>query len=105
METKYSIRLSNGSVLEHCTLSGTTWHYPGALSSSVFEYNLSRVEIWPEEENPTTDIYTDMNLLFCIQQSEELTMFAMLPKTPQEIQAENMRADIDYIAMLTGITL
>lgn len=105
MEPTYSIRLSNGRVLEHCTLSGTTWLYPGTIYSTSFEYNLTRVEIWPEEENPTTNVYTELSLMFCINQSEELTMFAFLPKSPQEIQAENMRADIDYIAMLTGITL
>lgn len=99
------IKLSNGAELKQLTLNGTVFSAPYPLSADVFEYSLSEVQVFTNDDSTDPDDVIREAVLVFLNSTEESCEFALRARTPSERNLLTVRADIDYIAMLTGIRL
>ena len=98
--------LSNGAVLDNLTLNGDEFTAEYAISPTTFQYNLAIVSVYENSEDETpAQVLRDAKLVYCRAITENLTRFALIESSSLERSMYDLRADIDYIAMLTGITL
>lgn len=98
----YSLTLSNGVELQNLTRNGDCFISSDTkLTARIFEYNLRQVTL-SDGENQWQ--YKDLALVM-FEHKETEVWFAFRELTTMELQMESLRADLDYIAMLTGITL
>ena len=98
----YSLTLSNGVELQNLTRNGNCFISSDTeLTARIFEYNLRQVTL---SDGETQWQYQDLALVMLVHKETEV-WFAFRELTTAELQMESLRADLDYIAMLTGITL
>ena len=110
----YTITLADGTKLEGLTMNGDMFCSKSEISAQTFSGKLGHVVI---EGNPDTDeadiIGTHLhmqllNLAHYTQAQHGLAdgwYFALREIPANEFEALKARSDIDYIAMMTGITL
>ena len=94
---KYTITLSDGTKLKDLSLNGNNFVSKTKVTEDLFAFNLSPVMINDEE-------HEQMELVQ-IQEHEDGYYIVLRDVTDAEIAAAKVRADIEYIAMMTGVEL
>lgn len=98
----YTLTLSNGVELQNLTRNGSCFISQDLdLDEKIFEYNLRQVTL-AEGENQWH--YRDL-VLVMFERKENEVWFSFREMSAIELKLEALRADLDYVAMLTGITL
>lgn len=98
----YTLTLSNGIELQNLTRNGSCFISTDMdLTERVFEYNLRQVTLSDGESQWN---YRDLVLVMFEKKDTEV-WFSFRELSSMELQMEALRADLDYVAMLTGITL
>ena len=100
-EKVYTVTLADGTELTNLTLNGNNFISETAIGAAVFEDNCSPVVI---SDGETEETHEHMELV-------QVTVYGgdywfVLRDIPQEeLEKIQTRADIEYIAMMTGIEL
>lgn len=98
-EKIYTITLADGTVITDLRLNGNNFVSKKRIRDSVFDGNLSDVVINDGERD---EVHTNMELIQMTKMgSEYWFILADIPK--ERLEREQMRADIDYIAMMTDV--
>lgn len=112
----YTITLSDGSKLENLRLNGNNFIANYQLSEADFNHKLSSVDI--ESDDPNVDEltigidlghYDNMQLItlqhgMSYMEPDEY-WFALAPISEEQMRYGQLRADIEYLAMMTDTEL
>lgn len=93
-----TIALSNGTELTGLKLNGNNYISPEKLTEDTFADGLSPVVINGEE-------HEQMALVQCIQHADGRTWFILRDVTAEEVAQAKLRADIDFLALMTDVKL
>lgn len=93
-----TIALSNGTELTGLELNGNNYISPEKLTEDTFADGLSPVVINGEE-------HEQMALVQCIQHADGRTWFILRDVTAEEVAQAKLRADIDFLALMTDVKL
>lgn len=93
-----TIALSNGTELTGLELNGNNYISPEKLTEDTFADGLSPVVINGEE-------HEQMALVQCIQHADGRTWFILRDVTAEEVAQAKLRADIDFLALMTDVEL
>lgn len=93
-----TIALSNGTELTGLELNGNNYISPEKLTEDTFADGLSPVVINGEE-------HEQMALVQCIQHADGRTWFILRDATAEEVAQAKLRADIDFLALMTDVEL
>lgn len=93
-----TIALSNGTELTGLELNGNNYISPKKLTEDTFADGLSPVVINGEE-------HEQMALVQCIQHEDGRTWFILRDVTAKEVAQAKLRADIDFLALMTDVEL
>ena len=93
-----TIALSNGTELTGLELNGNNYISPEKLTEDTFADGLSPVVINGEE-------HEQMALMQCIQHADGRTWFILRDVTAEEVAQAKLRADIDFLALMTDVEL
>lgn len=102
MEKKYSITLANGVCLENLSLNGNNYISNEDIDESVFEGNLSTVVISDGERTRT---HKNMELVHLAKADDGKCWFIIRDIPKAKMETLRLQADVEYIAMMTGIKL
>lgn len=107
----YKITLADGTVIDDISVNGTTLVAKRNIDESVFEHNLSPVDIeWVKDEEkayPMMDIsghHENMQYIHIESPNDEF-WFGLADIPHDELRYEKLRSDIEYISMMTDIEL
>ena len=93
-----TIALSNGTELTGLELNGNNYISPEKLTEDTFADGLSPVVINGEE-------HEQMALVQCIQHADGRTWFILRDATAEAVAQAKLRADIDFLALMTDVEL
>ncbi len=93
-----TIALSNGTELTGLELNGNNYISPEKLTEDTFADGLSPVVINGEE-------HEQMALVQCIQHADGRTWFILRDVTAEEVAQAKLRADIDFLSLMTDVEL
>ena len=93
-----TIALSNGTELTGLELNGNNYISPEKMTEDTFADGLSPVVINGEE-------HEQMALVQCIQHADGRTWFILRDVTAEEVAQAKLRADIDFLALMTDVKL
>ena len=93
-----TIALANGTELTGLELNGNSYISPEELTEDTFADGLSPVVINGEE-------HEQMALVQCIQHADGRTWFILRDVTAEEVAQAKLRADIDFLALMTDVKL
>ena len=106
----FSITLADGSSINNLTRNGSLFCSDNpSISRDTFKSNLQHVSISAgsdatPEDRAFTGSFDNMRLAY-FKRRENGCEFIINPIPEQELQALQTQSDIDYIAMMTGVTL
>ncbi len=113
--TYCKIKLANGTVLDNLELNGNNFISQGIMKDSIFEDNLSTVEITQTTgAETTTKIYHNMKLLQNTTRFSggKQSWFVLAEMTQDEIEKIELEkrvslteANTMYLSMMTGVEL
>ncbi len=102
-EKTYSITLADGTVLDNLSMNGNNFIFVGVLTEDTFSGNLSPVVI---SDGENTETHENMDLVACNTTYDPgKTWFVLRDYSDDELAQIQMRSDIEYLAMMTGIEL
>lgn len=93
----YKITLADGTVLSNLSLNGNNFVSKVPVTEDMFEYNLSPVKIY---DGFTTEVHENMKLIQIAKYGSEY-YFILADISKDELERTKIRADIDYLAMMT----
>ena len=93
-----TIALSNGTELTGLELNGNNYISKEALTEETFNDGLSPVAI-------NGEVHAQMALVQCIQHEDGRTWFILRDVTAEEAAQAKLRADIDFLALMTNVEL
>ena len=97
----YSITLDDGTKLTNIKLSGNNYISENEISTDTFNGKLSTVII---SDGYSTTTLKDPELVQVVHYSNGY-YFILRERNPEEVRQEKVRADIDYIALMSNIEL
>lgn len=98
-EKIYSVTLADGTVISDLHLNGNNFVSQEPITESIFDGSLSEVII---NDGEIDEVHTNMELIQITQMGDEYWfILADIPK--ERLVRDQMRADIDYIAMMTDV--
>lgn len=100
-EDIYRIKLSDGRFIENLKLGGNNFISGSILTRDIFEFNLSPVEIIGPSGSVIHESMELSQLAVCGLQ----TAFILNDISKSDLERSQMKADIEYIAMMGGIDL
>jgi len=95
---KSTIELSNGVTLANLEVNGNNYITLEPVSEATFEGGLAPVIIDGEE-------HEQMALVQCVTHSNGKTWFILRDVSAKEIAEAKLRADIDFLALMTDVEL
>lgn len=98
-EKIYTITLEDGTLLEDLRLNGNNFISDKKIDASVFDGRLGRVII---NDGESDEIHTNMALVQVDKMGDEY-WFVLRDVSAEEIANAKLRADLDYLAMMTDI--
>lgn len=107
----YKITLADGTVLNDIDVNGTTLVSKAPISESIFQNNLSPVDIERIGEISPLDMsyleghHENMKYIPIQGAPEGQWYFALVDIPQSELQYAKIRSDIEYIAMMTDVEL
>lgn len=102
MDKTYKITLSDGKVIENLKMNGNNFISKDEILEDIFIGNLSSVSI--EDSDGIVENHTDMQLVQVKQYGNEY-WFILRDLTEDELTKITQRADLEYVAMMTGVEL
>lgn len=102
MDKTYKITLSDGKVIENLKMNGNNFISKDEILEDIFIGNLSSVSI--EDSEGVTENHTNMELVQVKQYGNEY-WFILRDLTEDELTKITQRADLEYVAMMTGVEL
>lgn len=100
-EKLYTVTLADGTELRDLVLNGNNFVSPmKKLFESAFEYNLDTVKI---SDGETEVEYHNMALIHLTKMPDGKYYFALREMSQKEIEDAKLRADVDYLYMMTGV--
>ncbi len=100
-ENIYTLTLSDGTVLENIRCNGNNFISAVPLSEGDFSNRLARVTIRCGDYEETLENAALVRLFEC----EGAWWFILRERSEQELRQLRMSADLDYLAMMTGVEL
>ena len=100
-EKKYSVLLADGTLLSDLTLNGNNYISKAKIDPSIFTDNCSPVVI---SDGETEEEHENMALVQVMRFGDEYH-FILRDLTEAELKEIQLRSDVEYIAMMTGIEL
>ena len=94
----FTIALSNGTELKNLELNGNNFITQEQISEETFEDGLSPVVINGEE-------HEQMALVRVVRHEDGRYWFILRDVTAEEIAQAKLRADIDFLALMTDVEL
>ena len=106
MEKSWKITLSDGTTIENLGLSGNNFISDTEITEDMFTGKLSSVTIegTDDEGNAVSEEHGRMELVQ-IKQYDDKYYFILRDLSQDEIDKEQMQADIEYIAMMSDVDL
>ena len=102
MDTKpITMKLSNGRILDGLRMNGDNFISSAEVRADMFEGGLSLVEILRDGISETKE---NMELVQITRMNEEY-WFVLREMTRGELDDIRIRADVDFIAMMTDVEL
>lgn len=102
MEEKiYTITLEDGTQIENLRLNGNNFISDKKINASVFDGNLGKVVISDGEYDET---HTNMALVQVTKMGSEY-WFILRDIPEDELRNAKLRADLDYLAMMTDVEI
>lgn len=101
MAANYRIILADGTELSDLELNGNNFVSTVPITEDIFENNLSPVTIY---ENGAATIHYNMELIQ-ISQLNGKYLFILRDISEKEMADIKLRADVDFIAMMSDIEL
>lgn len=98
---KYSVTLSDGTVIDNLTLNGNNYISSVEIDPAIFDYNCSPVVISDGVNNETHSV---MELVQVTKQGSDF-WFVLRDISETELAQMKMQSDIEYIAMMAGVEL
>lgn len=95
---KITITLSDGTQLKNIEVNGNNYISKTAVTEETFEGNLSEVII----DGVT---FTNMALVQLQEHEYGTYWFILREKSSQEIENEQLRSDLEFLALASGVTL
>lgn len=100
-EKFYSIKLTDGTVIENLRLNGNVFISAEEISADVFEDNCDPVIISDGDE---TETHPHMDLV-AIEQHGDKYWIMLRDRSADELDKLKIAADIEYLAMMTDVEL
>lgn len=103
----YTITLSDESKLKNLTLNGNNFITAQEITEETFRGKLSRVKIECDDDGMMSDIcgeFSNMELVQCRKYGAEY-WFILREIPPEKFEMLRLAGNIDYVAMMTGVTL
>lgn len=101
LDKTYSVTLADGTILSDLKLNGNNFVSTVEIKEDIFEDNLYSVKISDGEKEAT---HTNMELVQLAKYGEEY-WFILRDISSEELATMKLRADLAYLAMMTGIEL
>lgn len=101
MDSTYKIVLADGREIKNLRMNGNNFVSDSPIDNSIFEGNLSPVTIYTDG---VPEVHPHMALVQNVRMGFEY-MFILRDMTQQELDAIQIRADLDFIAMMSDIEL
>ncbi len=98
----YKITLTDGTVLDNLRLSGTNFVSGEPLDPAIFKDNCSGVVI---SDGETEEMHPAMEYVPTAQTETDKFRFTLRDLTEQELREMRRDANIEYLAMMTGVEL
>ena len=99
--TTYKIILTDGQTIDGLRLNGNNFVSSSPIAESIFDDNLSPVTIY---ENGVPSVHENMELVQVTRMGGEY-WFILRDITQKELDEIRLRADVDFIAMMSDIEL
>lgn len=96
----YVITLSDGTKLKNLLLNGDNFISGSVLYRSTFEYNLDTVII---DDGEMEREYHNMELIHLTKMPDGKYWFTLRELSEKEIEDAKLRADVDYLYMMTDL--
>lgn len=97
----YTIVLENGTRIEDLTLNGNNFVSKTKIEPEIFDRNLGQVTI---SDGETIEEHFNMQLIQITQMKDEW-WFILRDIPEDEIKNAKLRADVDFIAMMTDVEI
>lgn len=88
----WMVKLADGTTLTRLTLNGNNFISETEIDESIFENNLSYVEI--TDDDGKTTAYNNMFLVQCRKWTDGNTWFVLAEKTKEMIEKEKLETDL-----------
>ncbi len=98
----YSVTLADGTILSGLRMNGTTFVSKTPVDPAVFDGNCSPVII---SDGENSEVHDDMALVPCAQPVEGEYWFVLRDLSTAERREMQIQANIEYLAMMTGVEL
>lgn len=98
-EKIYTITLEDGTQLENLRLNGNNFVSDKKIEASVFDGRLGKVTI---NDGENDEVHTNMALVQVTKMGKEY-WFVLRDVPAEEIANAKLRADLDYLAMMTDV--
>lgn len=102
MDKTYKITLSDGTIVENLKMNGNNFISKNEILEDIFIGNLSSVSI--EDSEGTVEVHSNMELVQVKRYGNEY-WFILRDLTEDELVKISQRADLEYVAMMTGVEL
>lgn len=102
-EKFYTIILHDGTQIRNLRLNGNNYISSEEIRESMFENNMADVTI-VDEETGVSEVHGQMALVQ-ITETNGYYWFVIRDVSEEELRQAKVRADIDYIAMMTDVDL
>lgn len=99
---KYKVILADGHIIEDLELNGNNYISRTELTEDIFKNNLAPVIITGPEE--LEELHPRMKLIQLMQYGNEY-WFILDDISEREISEAKLRADVEYLAMMTDVEL
>lgn len=101
MNDTYRIVLADGTEINDLRMNGNNFISDDPIDKTIFEGNLSPVTIYNGHD---PEVHEHMELVQVTQMHRE-HWFVLRDITQEELTAMQVRADIDFLAMMTDVEL
>ena len=100
-EKIYSIKLTDGTVIENLRLNGNVFISAEEISADAFEDNCDPVTF---SDGDTTEVHQHMALV-AIERHGNKYWIMLRDRTSDELDKLKIMADIEYLAMMTDVDM
>lgn len=106
----YTMTLADGTVLENLLINGNNYISKTLLTEEDFKYKLAKVTVSDGEEEI---VYENMKLIQIMEmpttrgipEEQAGWWFVLSAMSPLELELGRMKADIEYLSMMTDVEL